>query len=420
MKSGRTAHPAWSKSSDLTPELRVLVACARSVLGVGSAEEMQVAVDACESVDRLCDVALRHNMLGNLHRAMLTKRVAAAEPHLAGRLEELQRAATLRSLQQATRLLQIIDVLGAADIQVLPYKGPVWAQRLYGDVALRTWSDLDLLVSHSDVFAARSVLLTEGFVDSNPFNERIAGRSRGGLGQIALHSSDARAQVDLHWEVKVGISSRSLNTDLVFSRQVNFELLNKRVGCPSDADQFLMMCLEWTRDRWDGIEKMLALGVQIDRTAPEEWLERLHEAQEIGCLRRACIGVSHVCSVFGLERVPEVENVMSSDMVARGFARTLRLRAQPGGSKMGPAQELAGLAWGFATEDNIGACIEHMLRLVFQPGPEDWVRLPLPYRLEWLHYPLRPLRLMSKWAYRLLGISRIGRRIQYRRKLKGL
>ena len=51
-----------------------------------------------------------------------------------------------RALWLTLELLNIHRHLQARGLEVLPYKGPVLAEALYGNVALRQFSDLDLLV----------------------------------------------------------------------------------------------------------------------------------------------------------------------------------------------------------------------------------------------------------------------------------
>ncbi len=359
----------------------------------------------CSSAERLCEAAAAQGMLGHLHKTVVTEAAAEADRPLVKCLADLQRAATVRSLRQTALLLQVLDSLQEQGIKAMPYKGPAWAMSLYGDVAMRTWSDLDLLVGHDDVVAARETLIRGGFTDANPFNEKIARRRRGSLGQIALTHPDKHAHVELHWEVTMGISSRSLRPESVFARAEQVQLLGTAVPCPSRHDRFLITCLEYGRDRWDTVEKLLSLGVQIRQVGASEWEDLLGEAREVGCLRRVCVGAHHVCSALGMEVVPAVDERLASDWVGRSLARTLRPSLPSKEAAVGSRQELAHLWWTFASEDRLASSMGHALRRLFQSGPEDWATYSLPRCLAWLYGPLRPFRLVTKWARRLTRVG---------------
>ena len=43
--------------------------------------------------------------------------------------------------------------------------------------------------------------------------------------------------------------------------------------------------------------------------------------------------------------------------------------------------------------------LRHCFWLGITPTPEDWLRQPFPAHLHWLHYFLRPWRLLRKYAF---------------------
>jgi hypothetical protein len=60
-------------------------------------------------------------------------------------------------------LVRILSHLESAGIKALPYKGPVLAETLYGEVTQRQFSDLDVLIVPADVPKARAALLDLGY-----------------------------------------------------------------------------------------------------------------------------------------------------------------------------------------------------------------------------------------------------------------
>jgi hypothetical protein len=62
-----------------------------------------------------------------------------------------QRAQNFVTLRMTTELFRVLDQFASAGIVALVVKGPVLAVRAYGDPAMRSYCDLDLLVRQRDI-----------------------------------------------------------------------------------------------------------------------------------------------------------------------------------------------------------------------------------------------------------------------------
>ena len=99
----------------------------------------------------------------------------AVQPHLYLRLEHLETlppaalnsmraqyyASSLSNLKLARELVRLTDRLSEAGVPAVAFKGPVLALKLHGDLSLRQFNDLDLLVRPQDVGPAAQVLIGE-------------------------------------------------------------------------------------------------------------------------------------------------------------------------------------------------------------------------------------------------------------------
>ena len=76
--------------------------------------------------------------------------------------EEFERN-TRRNLFLSAELCRVLAALDTAGVRATPYKGPVLAVQAYGDIALRQFADLDIIVPQTQIRAAHSALLSLGF-----------------------------------------------------------------------------------------------------------------------------------------------------------------------------------------------------------------------------------------------------------------
>lgn len=400
-----TARP-WSEEQTLLPELRALLVCARAVLGLDGAGSLDEALSGCPAVERVCEAAVRHGMLGHLHRLVTTTAALEVDPALSRRLAELQRALAVRNLRQTSFLVHALDQLAAAGVRALPFKGPVLAQALYGDITLRSWADVDLLVSHEQVATARDVLYAAGLRDSSGFTERSVRPRWGDTGQIALVSAELGQVVDLHWKLGVSASPRTLRPEAVFANAETIELLGRTVMCPGTTAMFLTTCLEGTRDRWNSVSRLLDLAVQIQRTPRQEWAAVLATAKGAGCRRRCLVGVCHVGRVLGLVTPQPVADALASDRQSRILIGSLQPQGLVAAIPEGLRGRVGLLRWQAAGEDSRLDGLRYLLARLLAPTAEDWERFALSSQKEWVYYLLRPGRLAVKWCKHLARSAR--------------
>jgi hypothetical protein len=406
----------------LTPETRAVLFCAQAAAGVRDPADVAAALHDCPSTPLLVDEVLRHGMLGHFCRvlgrledpavpssgephpeartdALTERRACMAElSHLEGvrvRLEALHVQSAQRAITQAAQLFRLLDRFAAEGITALSVKGPVWAERLYGDVTLRHWVDLDVVVPFADAAVAAGLLLSEGFVSDSPYPWRVL-QPTGQEGELQFRTRRNDASVDLHWQLGVGQSRGALSGETLVAHAVPVEILGRPVLTTSPADTFLLTCLHGTRHRWDSIELLLGLVVQIRRLAAEEWPALMEAAEEAGCRRRVTIAVAHACDVFDLSVPALVSDALESDGLARAFLATLTPERLAGEPAVGRREHFSSLLWTLAQEDSAAGNLGHLATRFFLPGPEDWEAYSLPQGLDTLYWVLRPARLLLK------------------------
>ena len=73
------------------------------------------------------------------------------------------RARTLKSLQQMASLSQFVQALEKEGIEAIPFKGPILAQSLYGNIADRHYTDLDIVFRGGKISEVIQIAQKQGF-----------------------------------------------------------------------------------------------------------------------------------------------------------------------------------------------------------------------------------------------------------------
>src|ERR1700674_1098615 len=153
-----------------------------------------------------------------------------------------------RSLWFAAELARIMQHFERRQLRALPYKGPVLAQSLYHDLGLRSFSDLDFLISPVDFERAKQALAEIGYRPSgevkpaieSPAAERLwlrPGEERG------LDSADGKNRGELQWALLPHFYAVDLSVQDLMARAGKTVVGEREVPCLSAEDSLLVLCL---------------------------------------------------------------------------------------------------------------------------------------------------------------------------------
>lgn len=142
-----------------SPEFDVLLACCRNP--APGSEILRRALSREVDGERLVQLAEHHGVLPRVYPSLSASALLSLEVREA--LRQRYEANARRALWLTQELLRVLEHLESRGIAALAYKGPTLAEMLYGDVAQRQFSDLDLLVQRADVPRVKSALQELGY-----------------------------------------------------------------------------------------------------------------------------------------------------------------------------------------------------------------------------------------------------------------
>jgi hypothetical protein len=167
-------------------------------------------------------------------------------PAVNARLSAIERDARISAFIWTQTLRSTLAEFHRRGIPVISLKGPWLAQRLYGDTALRLYSDLDLLVRRADFARAETLLSGLGFTPAARRDDYARTWTRDSI------------TLELHDDVE-----NPLAFDFVIAaaweraQPAEFEGVPAKLLAPSDELRFL--CLHGARHRFERLSHILDL-----------------------------------------------------------------------------------------------------------------------------------------------------------------
>jgi hypothetical protein len=174
------------------------------------------------------------------------------------RLDEYEAAARQQGLYQQMLTIRLIAALEEEAIRVLPLKGPLLGERLYGDVGARVSADVDLLVGKEELAHAVEVLIGLGY---EPHPYASGGARRPVLHERLVHAS--LPEVEMHW--RVHWYEERFSADLLAKAAADGE--GWLVAQPTD--ELVQLLLIYARDGFAGLRLPADLAAWWDRYGHE-------------------------------------------------------------------------------------------------------------------------------------------------------
>lgn len=286
------------------------------------------------------------------------------------------------SLFLARELEGLLREFAARGIEVLPLKGPVLAELLYGQVTLRPSDDLDILVREEDFAQAELLLLELGFEPLGPADDYHRDFVRNGT------------YVELHF----GIGSPSApNFDLpgAWARARRLEFRGCAIRFLSPVDLILYLSLHGLKHRFARLIWVLDISRALEALDPSDTVALLEEAGTQRLRNVFLLSWEITRRSFGTRLPPNVEATVRArpELVRRAGTWADRILAAAGD----PTTAVHDVSSYLQLADNPGHRWKYRLQF-FAPTQQDY-QWAARHHLHPRCVPLlRPLRLLMKYG----------------------
>jgi predicted nucleotidyltransferase len=223
-----------------SPEFAFLLACCTNDSPIERAERFR----GTGPLDwrRLLDLAQHHGVIPSLYLSLAALH-NLAPPDSFESLRQSQASKVRQTLWLTRELLRIVQKLDSSGIAVLPYKGPILAEVLYGNVTMRQFSDLDLLIHSSDLPRIKSVLAELGYEPGIELAEPEEREYLKSGYEYTFDSPQGRNLVEVQWRILPRFYCVDFDFDRFFHRAASCTVSGMTLRTLSAEDLMLVLCV---------------------------------------------------------------------------------------------------------------------------------------------------------------------------------
>jgi hypothetical protein len=374
-------------------EVDLIRTCATTVMSEGRRAKLRWLLGQCRDwayVNEVCQAQGVSSLVGfNLE-------VCGADPvprDIRDIFQSRLKANASRNLFLTQELLALLQEFRRGGIEAIPFKGPLLAITAYGNVALREFLDLDILVKKSDLGRARALLAKRGYQPSA--GQLTESYLTAQLGCDFLRS-DGRVALELHWSLLQKWLGFHVDLKSIWAAQRRVMIGQVPVlVLPSDIT-VLYLCAHGAKHCWNRLCWVVDVAEALRAQPDLKWEKLLSVAESSGCRRTFFIGIHLAKNLLGAPVPEHVRVRLMQDKLAVSLAHRLGehmfvLPNHRSRTRLGWDRDRFHILTKERWREKCAYFLQ-MVRCAVQPSAKDrrWIRLPR--WLNWLYLVLRPIR----------------------------
>jgi hypothetical protein len=378
-------------------EIELLLCCARTCLDADRAERIRTFTREDLNWAFLFRTALRHKVMPLVYQSLNATCPETVPPATHDQFRSHLHTIALRNLFLTKELINLLKLLEANDIRAIPYKGPVLAASIYGNLALRHFSDLDILVCESDYCRTQDLLISQKYHLIKEFDC-----------ESTFLDISGRVYLDLHRALTPRQFPLSLDFNSLWKRLKPISIGGTTVLNLSPEDMLIILSVNIAKDGVGGkynLAKICDIAELLRVAESMDWVGVMEKAGRLGCRRIVFVGLQLATQLLGTVLPKEVLRSMEADPAVCSLATHIRERE---------FDETCKIPYNFfnwarlhsmfreRVRDKVFPYYERYIVSKITPVELDYAFVSLPASFSFLYYVVRPIRLAYKYGLRML------------------
>lgn len=301
------------------------------------------------------------------------------------------------NMLMSAELIKVMKNFKTTNISAIPYKGPLLAQLAYGDITLRQYVDLDILVEENQLRQAINILKQNDYiVDEEEYKYIMKNKSI--FHDISLYKNNIH--IELHWklfsdEFKTDIENIQIKENL---SQVSIS--NHTLESFENEILILYLTVHGAKHRWERIEWLLDI-VKIVQNQTINW-DRLLELMHTTKTSKILLSTLYLCqNILDLD-IPEKVQILINDVkilkLSKNFEKDFYKNFTNPIKRKVQTKTISKIQYdvlnGFKSKASF-------LLSLLKPSELDFKSVDFPKYLYILYYFIRPINIMKRWIKKI-------------------
>jgi hypothetical protein len=393
-----------AEESGASVEELIVLCCVRLHNGTREVDELHKLLQSSVEWDKLIGLAQAWYFYLSplLYLQLSTVCPTLVPPAVMERLRTDYQSNAQHNAMLIRELLTIVERFNREGIPIIPYKDPLLARKVYGNVGIRVCTDLDVFIHKDDLARATEVLRTQGYtlmlqcidtigdaLDVATAPDRVFAKDPAEFRHLAANNrvrrpfdfaNDRAGKLELAWYFLPRGWSITRNTEPFWARARKVAVDGTHVCSFSPEDSLLLACIHGVKHGWGWWNLVNDVAGLITAHADLNWDQLVTIARGSGCLRILTIGLLLANEVAGAPLPENIRQRLDHDPRTRAYVQRFALRLFHETTRKSDLAamnySLPALRYAMFMQERVSDKCRSLLRVTMLPDRSDVEMLP--------------------------------------------
>jgi len=323
---------------------------------------------------------------------------------------ELNRESAVSNLIKVKELLYIYKKFKESGITSVVLKGAGLGSEAYGDISLRPFGDLDILVRKEKLAEAIKILIECGYEHIFDYTEKQAELYKQSVFYLkdqdmhySFYNPLKKIHFELHWALMPPKYSFSQDVDEVFENAVAVSEGQGEFYVPGLEDLIIYLSLHGTKHYWSRLIWIFDVAILVEKKKDIRWEVVIAKSEEFNCLRSLLLSLYLAEKMYSAGLPKIIKNYIDKDNRVAELAKQVE-KNYTAIYDLENIESKNKLFFLKSMESNKDKLL-FLAGIVFKPTIYELEVVALPHKLSFLYYLVRPLRLVKKYFLKLFSYN---------------
>jgi hypothetical protein len=287
-------------------------------------------------------------------------------------------------------LLKIMKLLEEHNIQALAFKGPALAQMAYGDITLRQYGDLDILIKKEDIHKINTLLFTQGYEKFYTLTSIQEKKMIKYTHDMGLMHKEKKIHLEMHWSFLDEDYPMQVDLGNFWEETQTVRINGRDIPVFGNDNLLYYLCIHGSKHLWERIEWIKDIDL-LARNHKIDWEKVIQKAKGSGFEKMLYLGLSLSHSLFDTP-LPETVLVQIGTYPELPGLETFILESWQD-EKSTFAKTSAMLKLFPGTKEKL----LYLHKIILKPSFNEYWYVDLPKGFYWGYYLVRPYLLIKKY-----------------------
>ena len=374
-------------------ELTFLITCCKAVLSEDDKHYIATTIKS-ELLNKkaLIELSYRHAVLPLLYT---TLKNILPEEKLISTLKPYYMNTIQKNMSMSLELIEVLHLFKKFEIDALCFKGPVLSQVAYGDITLRQYGDLDILIKKEDKQKMIDLMIRNKYSPEITLKEQTKHTFLNAVNVLGFSTPSAKSFIEIHWRLLSKNYAIHWEESLLWNKTTSIQINHQTIQTLHFEQSLLYLCAHGSKHLFERLSWVCDIDRSVRNEKNIDWETLLNNAEKLGIRRILLLSLSLAQKLLNLPLPKEIEKKIATDTTIESLLTSIIRLHFSHYAKREKSYSTFKLL--YLMRENTNDKFHFIWSALFATKFDDFKFIQLPTYLAFLYPLVRPLRLIIKY-----------------------